>query len=462
MEKMKKFKKRLIPLILAVVMLVTPNMFPQTAAAVTEKRYPTFFCHGLLGWGYTDAIDSIMPYWGMGAGNLLGFLRDKGYEVHNLSVGSVSSAWDRACEMYAQITGRSVDYGQAHCDRENAQYLAIAQARGESSAALTHSRYGRDYSGQALYPEWSAVNKINLVGHSFGGPSCELLINLLAEGDPYEIAWGREQVALHGGSISDYVSPLFLGGKVAWVNSLTTLASVLNGTTFISACGEETEALSNICLGLANAIGVSSLNRIYDFQLEQFGLTNVPGQSGEAYLDCVLQSDFLKGSDQAWYDLSVSGCNELNKRLKTYDNIYYFSYAGNMTYKSSLTNSYLPNTGMFALFMPFSAKIGSYTNSSEYVLDKGGMVYRDGYTYSSISSAWEPNDGMVNTISARYPLNQAHKVFDSGSISPGVWQVMPDQTMDHLQFCGGLGNSDANGIRQFYTGIMQNIDATQT
>jgi len=462
---MKMRKRKLVSGILAILMAVTLVAVPESASAAsatTTKQYPTFFCHGLLGWGYTDSVDSILPYWGMMSGDLLTYLKSNGYEVHDLSVGSVSSAWDRACEMYAQITGAKVDYGQAHSNKENTEYLAIAKSRGETKADITHARYGRDYSGNALYPSWSAQNKINLVGHSFGGPTCELFINLLADGDPAEIAWGNEQVAAHGGTITDYVSPLFLGGKVQWVNSLTTLASVLNGTTFISANSNETTMLEDMCLGLANAIGVSPINSIYDFQLEQFGITNVSGQSGKAYLSCVLQSDFIKGSDQAWYDLSISGCNELNKRLKAYDNIYYFSYAGNMTYKNILTGIYLPNITMFPMFMPFSAKIGAYTNSKEYVLDPNGATTLNGLKYSTITNAWEPNDGMVNTISARYPFSQAHKTFDSSKIKPGIWQVMSDQTMDHLQFCGGFTNPQPLTIRKLYLGMMRNIAATYT
>lgn len=459
---MKVTAKRILARILFVVMLASIVMMPLSASAVNSSstEYPSFFCHGLLGWGYTDDINSVMNYWGMMSGNMLSYLSSEGYNVHSLSVGSVSSAWDRACEMYAQLEGLEVDYGQAHCNQANAEYLALAQARGESTAELTHSRYGRDYTGEALYSEWSAENKINLVGHSFGGPTCRLFISLLAEGDPDEIAWGQTQVAQYGGSIEDYVSPLFLGGKVEWVNSLTTLASVLNGTTFISACDDETELLAQMCLGLANTIGISPINSIYDFQLEQFGITNVPGQSGEAYLSCVLQSDFLKGTDQAWYDLSIEGCSELNKRIQDYDNIYYFSYAGDATYQSVLTGYAYPNITMFPLFLPFSLRIGRYTNDSEYVLNPNGSTQIGNYTYSTITSSWTANDGMVNTISSRYPLTSAHKAYDSANIEPGIWQVKPDRELDHLQFCGGLTNPKPITIRALYDEIMSDIEST--
>jgi len=69
---------------------------------------------------------------------------------------------------------------------------------------------------------------------------------------------------------------------------------------------------------------------------------------------------------------------------------------------------------------------------------------------------------MVNTISARYPLSQAHKSFNSSKIQSGIWQVMPDQTLDHLQFSGGITNPQPLAIRKLYLGIMQDIDATYT
>lgn len=453
---MKGKAKRFILLALSVFLMVTVIATPIPTSS-SEKQYPTVFVHGLLGWGYNDEINNIMPYWGMTAGNILDYLGTKGYEIIDASVGPVSSAWDRACELYAQLSGSKTDYGQAHCDRANAEFLAIANARGDTSASITHQRFGRDYTDKALYSDWSAENKLNLVGHSFGGPTCRMLISLLSEGDAEEIAYAK---ANYGANWENEINPLFLGGKVDWVNSVTALASVLNGTTYIDACACETDVIMGLALGLANAIGISPLNNIYDFQLEQFGITNIPGESGNAYLNRVMQSDFLEGSDQAIYDLSVPGCSKLNKRLKDYENIYYFSYAGNKTYKNLLTGNYLPKASMWPPFLIFSTKMGRYSNKLEYVLDSNGSIELEGYKYSYINNDWKPNDGMVNTISARYPLTSEHKNFDAANIEAGIWQVMPDQDMDHLEFCGGILNSKPVTIRAFYLKLMQNIDAT--
>jgi triacylglycerol lipase len=58
--------------------------------------------------------------------------RDRGYITHYASVGPVSSNHDRACELYAQIKGTVVDYGQAH------------------SSQFGHARYGRNYTGKGF------------------------------------------------------------------------------------------------------------------------------------------------------------------------------------------------------------------------------------------------------------------------------------------------------------------------
>ena len=71
------------------------------------------FAHGLSGWGSYDKAYQRMPYWGMRGGDLMAFLREKGYDCHAASVSPTGSAWDRACELYAQLAGKRTDYGAA-------------------------------------------------------------------------------------------------------------------------------------------------------------------------------------------------------------------------------------------------------------------------------------------------------------------------------------------------------------
>lgn len=73
-----------------------------------NTNYPYVFVHGLMGWGEYDAHYKIFPYWGMFGGELLSKLEKKGYECRGASVSGTASAWDRACELYAQLTGSQI------------------------------------------------------------------------------------------------------------------------------------------------------------------------------------------------------------------------------------------------------------------------------------------------------------------------------------------------------------------
>ena len=452
-------------LALLLVLVLTIPLFCTAAPADAAEPdsgtdYTTVFVHGLMGWGDEDRISDLLSNWGMLAGDMPTYLRKLNYDVYVASIGPISSAWDRCCELFAQLTGTRVDYGQAHADRHNAEYAGMGYT-------LQHSRYGRDYTGSPKVADWGPIynengsvigwydNKINLVGHSFGGPTSLMFLQLLAEGDPAEREWGMQQAAAYGGDWHDYVSPLFWGdynGQYL-VNSITSLAGVLNGTTFISANKDAMGILKDLSALLANAIGVSDLGPFFDFQLEQFGLTKAPGTDMNAYLSCLNRKGFIKGTDHAFYDLSIEGTNRLKQGWGTYDNVYYFSYAGDKSY-TSLCGNQLPDPDMWAILLAFSAKMGGYTNANEFVDNV------DGTRYGSIDRSWLVNDGMVNTISSRYPMGTAHKAYNVNTIEPGLWNVHPDKNLDHFAFVGGLYIAKPLETKQLFRGIMEDIGRT--
>ena len=148
---MRKFKK-LLCIVLVLAMAASLFAFPASADndTASEADYPFVFVHGLMGWGARSDLDPIVPYWGMTTGNLMKYLNKKGFESYAAQVGPLSGAWDRACELYAQLTGTRVDYGIVH------------------SGEKDHDRYGITYD-EPLFYGWSADKKINLIGHSFGG-----------------------------------------------------------------------------------------------------------------------------------------------------------------------------------------------------------------------------------------------------------------------------------------------------
>ena len=161
MKKSKKFLCLLLALVMAGSLLLLPAAAADTQQSGAE-RYPTIYVHGLMGWGEHDQIYAVTPYWGL-TSDLMPYLTGKGYESYAASVGPLSSAWDRACELYAQLTGTTVDYGAAH------------------AAEYGHARYGVTYD-KPLFEGWSADKKINLVGHSFGGATIRLFLDILADG----------------------------------------------------------------------------------------------------------------------------------------------------------------------------------------------------------------------------------------------------------------------------------------
>ena len=136
---MMKHSKRFLCLLLTLILAASLCVFPAAAADQTcpsSKDDPVVFVHGLMGWGQRAGINAVLPYWGMTTGSLTSYFNSLGYETYSATVGPISSAWDRACELYAQLTGTTVDYGAAH------------------AAAHDHARYGITYD-QPLFSGWA-------------------------------------------------------------------------------------------------------------------------------------------------------------------------------------------------------------------------------------------------------------------------------------------------------------------
>lgn len=207
---------KIISIPLAIIMLIFP-FFKADAPEVDKEEWTTNYdyvwVHGLMGWGSYDFYYNIFPYWGVLNGNMLRQLNREGYNCYAASVDGTASAWDRACELYAQLTGTRVDYGQAHSER------------------CGHDRYGEDFTGRALIDEFDSENKINLLGHSFGGATIRVFASLMAVGSEEEMQ-----------ASPDDVSPLFTGGKEDWIYSMTALAAPHNGTSAYGSMSQDIDS----------------------------------------------------------------------------------------------------------------------------------------------------------------------------------------------------------------------------
>ncbi len=137
-----------------------------------------------------------------------GFISDKGVQsypqecvppyakVINVYPSSVGSIHDRVCEVFYELIGGRVDYGEEH------------------SSYHGHDRFGREFS-QGLLPQWDEDHPIIVIGHSFGGLTAYALQTYLEE----------KRFASHPHT------------NHRWVKGLVTVCSPLNGSLRVYVAG---------------------------------------------------------------------------------------------------------------------------------------------------------------------------------------------------------------------------------
>ncbi len=422
--------KKIISVILIVFIAVSAVLLPFHSDKIKDLwyelnggkiEYSYVLVHGLGGWGDGSGINNVATYWGGGSYDLKQNLEAEGYTVHTPSIGPVSSTWDRACELYAQLTGTVVDYGEAHSKEHN------------------HERFGKTYTTPLVENWGQKVNggqtvKINLIGHSFGGAAVRLLASLMEYGDEAEMkASGSE------------ASPLFTGGKGEYIHSVTALCAPHNGSTLTevlntlgSSAGvsDTTDLLMSLCFGIAEIS--TPINGIYDFNLDHFGIDKADAQQAIKELTA-------SGTDHAAYDLSPDGAAELNKKIKTVEGVYYFSYAYSTTQQGKILGNHIPKSSTLPVLYPFALAMGAYTGTTD-----GGI---------NIDDAWKKNDGLVNVVSAQYPFGESHAAFpeDEKDFQPGIWYVAETRDGDHGTVIGL--NAKNKPTLNFYIELFETIDS---
>lgn len=405
--------------VIVVISIVTAILIPVITKSFKKspetEKYPYVLVHGLMGYGTSSSINGVVSYWGATAGRITDMMSDEGFEVYEASVGPVSSTWDRTCELYAQLFGGRVDYGEAH------------------SLEHGHDRYGRMY--EPLFEGLGEnIEKVNLVGHSFGGETVRLLASLMAYGDE------TEQNA------SDDVSPLFKGGQADKIHSVVTLCSPHNGTTLMHVL-DSTYPFTDLLVDMAFLLGGTTANvtsDMFDFQLDHFGITTKKGeQLTENELRNTIDTIMSDSTDHAAAELSPEGAKELNKKIKLSPDIYYLSYAFSTTHEGSVLKTQVPNSDTFALLRIPSRLMGAYSVNT--------------VSNITIDRTWMENDGLVNTVSAKYPIGDEFCEYSEDSkLEKGIWNVMPTQNGDHGKAVG-LGNSSTE-LKKFYLSFFNLIE----
>jgi len=425
--------KMLVSFLISIVLGIPAGLLgmlgvPTETHIRNDEKPVNVFIGGLLGFGEKYGAYYIMPSFAFWE-NTLRRLEGEGYECYAVSAGVASSNWDRACNLYAELTGTQVDYGKAHSERHG------------------HARYGRTYK-KPLFEGWGE-RRMNLLGYSQGGQTMYLLAHLLAEGCADERA----------ATPKEELSPLFAGGQGGLVHSVTSLAGTLNGTSICATYYDREWTLPYFILFspflLIGSIG--PLNGMYDIFLDNFGLSGV-GIEKTLSIPCYRDFEhFLNSGDHALYDMSPGGTQEMNHKTDVREDVYYFSYTASVTQKLKDDCYIMPLEQMF--YGPFGFIFG--------VPMALGWTKFEGKTYDSpagpftVDEEWYNNDGIVNTISQAYPFGAPHKAYDAKRPERGTWQVMPHlEGTNHFFFCGMDWSKCPEDLFQFYLGHMRVLDGT--
>tara|TARA_B100000029_G_scaffold6314_1_gene6833 strand:- start:7539 stop:8747 length:1209 start_codon:yes stop_codon:yes gene_type:complete len=370
---------------------------------VGQNNYPIVLIHGFMGWGSEEMGG--YNYWG-GIKDYAQMLRDEGSTVFTVSVGPVSSNWERAIEVYTQLKGGQVDYGKSHAKKFN----------------IIQKPKGKVYD--ALYPQWDGNNPIHLIGHSQGGQTARMLLYLLTN----KVYEDEEKGIVEK-------SKLLGGINENWIRSITAVVSPHDGTTLADVI-TKTIPFIQYFIGLAGVIGT----RFYDFDLEQWGFYRGEDETWAAYLKRMRTHDAWTTKNICSWDLSLEGAKELNGFLQADPTVYYFSICAATTKKSLDSPSHIPLEGTSIL-----------TRSRAKILGSRVGYWGDG---TSTDSTWFENDGIVNTRSMYGPTTGNNGpdpiiTLDEGDLLiPGQWYVLGPFPLDHWNIIGHLGNRRTNQLSE--------------
>ncbi len=409
---------------LALALLLTLN--PAAAA----NNHPVVLVHGFLGFGPEQFQRTGFKYWG-GFDDIAGHMRQHHgqHTVHVATLGSISSSWDRAAELYYQIKGGCVDYGSRHAARH-----AHARTKPVHKCWAADPNDNPNAYPTALYPAWDAAHPIHLIGHSQGGQTMRALIELLENGSPH----GDE-----GGGA------LYQGGKIGWVLSATSIAAPHDGTSLRDAIGDFAPRMADMATKVALMANAGGTNAApLDLGLEQFGLQRAPWESAAEYLERVRASTFWNSDnyDSAQWEMGPDGAQEFNAWVKTSPNVYYYSISNSATEAGAVCCNRTDRT-----IAPVQRRAYQYPRqdmapltkpyAGEWIVPSMGRRGMGSYTQSKpgripVDRSWFVNDGVVNTRSMRAPFGHPARDYDGRSIK-GTWNYLQNyHTYDHFDVLG--------------------------
>ena len=306
-------------------------------------------------------------------------LNNEGFEVYTVSVGPISSSWDRAIEAFYQIKGGQVDYGN-----DKAKKYGIIQ-----------KPLNKTYEG--LYPKWDEKHPVHILSHSQGGQTARMLELLLKE------SYGGED------------SPLLSNSHEGWIKSITTISTPHNGSTLVPIMLD----IFPFSLSLApwfGSVDNKTINKLYNFDLEHWGLERGDDESFDDFFLRLKNSPISESKNLCSWELSPEGAKEFNQLYEEDENVYYFSFS---TYSTKVKNSssfHKPDSGMSIHLWPSGISMGQYNNDA-------------------FNDIWYENDGVVNTVSMSHPFDAEMVAFNGNPVT-GIWQSVNRLKMDHQAVVG--------------------------
>ncbi|KAI8547833.1 hypothetical protein RHMOL_Rhmol07G0226500 [Rhododendron molle] len=250
----------------------------------------------------------------------------------------------------------------------------------DSFSHYTHVIY---FKLAGKYPEWDEDHPIHFVGHSAGAQTVRVLHQMLA----------------------DKVCPfdLFLIEPENW-KSMKAINPI---------------QLCRLSMIFSDWMDISWLKSYYSFGFDHFDMSwRKVGLKG--LFDCLMgkAGPFASG-DWVLPDLTIQGSMEINQKLKTFPNTFYFSYATKRTRKIDSVTTPAPIREINPWFYIQISEMCHWHYPTNVPLPYEG--YRD--------EDWQDNDGELNTISMTHPhlpTEHPHRFVSNDSElllqpQPGIW-----------------------------------------
>ncbi|KAF2280734.1 lipase [Westerdykella ornata] len=298
-----------------------------------NKTVPIVLVPGFSGWG--APLFGALNYFG-GVRDIPKILADAGYTVIISPVAPISSNWERACELYRQLTFGKFStvnpttgmVDEVHdVDVDYGTYFDANPEAAPEQTTTTGRRRAILVSNSPSFQNWTwkRNHKVHFVCHSQGGNTVRYLISLMERGAG----------TLHPRYFSE-------PGRDDWTISVTTLGTPHKGTTIINAfynflSQSKEQAIKLFARLFAAASFYPPDKRAYDLQLDHWGIRK---KADETFDDMRkrLESDpgpvwkWLNSNKTALYDNSIEGVHDLAvKAGNPSTQVYYFTFSFHAT-----------------------------------------------------------------------------------------------------------------------------------